>query len=424
VGLAALLLGGLSQFQAPAGAQVEIAHGIGMAKGCDPNVNVGDPYSCFYLISNTPLLDTAGDTLELNFLTDVVHTATGDVKSPGTVPPNTDSGGMHVGGNILGNLTIESYTGPAQCFNGAAPLSAGDTGATVCVLQSNSDVRFVPFSFYTVLVSDLGLPGFKLNDDADITWTDTCSSHVDNCPVGTQFQTTGSSSSINTPTPTPTNTPTNTPTPTDTPTPSPTPTNTPTDTPTPTNTPTSTPTLTPTPTDTPVPPTDTPTPTNTPTATPTNTPTATPTNTPTVTPTNTPTNTPTATPTPLAAQGCTPGFWKQDQHFDSWKGFTPSQTLVSAGFTGATAYGLGGDSMLTALNYQGGPTLTDAAQILLRQAVAGLLDSTALGGRYSLTTAQVIAQTNAALASSNRDTILAFASQLDKFNNTGGCPLS
>jgi len=80
--------------------------------------------------------------------------------------------------------------------------------------------------------------------------------------------------------------------------------------------------------------------------------------------------------------------------------------------------------MLTALNYQGGPTIADADRILLRQAVASLLDSTALGGKFSLTTQQVLDQTNAALASNNRDTVLAFASQLDTFNNTGGCPLS
>jgi hypothetical protein len=34
---------------------------------------------------------------------------------------------------------------------------------------------------------------------------------------------------------------------------------------------------------------------------------------------------------PLGNEGCTPGFWKQSQHFDSWTApFTPGQSLISA----------------------------------------------------------------------------------------------
>jgi hypothetical protein len=42
---------------------------------------------------------------------------------------------------------------------------------------------------------------------------------------------------------------------------------------------------------------------------------------------------------------------------------------------------------------------------------------------YPLTTAQVIAAVNAALASGNRTTMLALANQLDTHNNRG-CPLN
>jgi hypothetical protein len=126
------------------------------------------------------------------------------------------------------------------------------------------------------------------------------------------------------------------------------------------------------------------------------------------------------------AQGCTPGFWKQTQHFDSWKGFTPTgagaTTLTGAGFVLPT--GLTNDTLLTALSYQGGPTIQDADRNLLRVAVGALLNSTALNGKYPLTTAQILAQVNAAMATGNRDTILALQGQLDTFNNTGGCPLS
>ena len=30
---------------------------------------------------------------------------------------------------------------------------------------------------------------------------------------------------------------------------------------------------------------------------------------------------------PPGGEGCTPGFWKQPQHFDSWVGFEPSDSF-------------------------------------------------------------------------------------------------
>jgi hypothetical protein len=51
-----------------------------------------------------------------------------------------------------------------------------------------------------------------------------------------------------------------------------------------------------------------------------------------------------------------------------------------------------------------------------------LLNSSSSGVDYPLTTAQVIAQVNAALATGDRDTILELATDLDRKNN-GGCPL-
>jgi hypothetical protein len=201
-----------------------------------------------------------------------------------------------------------------------------------------------------------------------------------------------------------------TPTPTSTNTPTDTPTNTPTD--TPTNTPTDTPTNTPTDT-----------PTNTPTDTPTNTPTNTATNTPTDTPT--PTETPTATPTP-SGQGCTPGFWKQPQHFQFWCGsYTPS-TLVSSVFTIPSCVNSscipGNLTLLQALSLPGGKSPCGAAQNLLRAGVAALLSACDLNGNYPLSTAQVINEVNAALATCDRKTILAEAVRLDTFNNLP-CPL-
>lgn len=188
----------------------------------------------------------------------------------------------------------------------------------------------------------------------------------------------------------------------------------------PTHTPT--PTKTPTPTNTP---TNTPTPSNSPTPTNTPTPTRTPTPTPTKTPTPTPTNTLTPTPTSSVSQGCTPGYWKQPHHFDSWvaTGYSPNQTLESV-FDIPNSFGIDNDSLATALSYHGGSTTKAAAQILLRAGVAALLNSADPDINYSLTTAQVISQINAALASNNRATILSLATQLDQYNNRGGCPLN
>jgi hypothetical protein len=51
------------------------------------------------------------------------------------------------------------------------------------------------------------------------------------------------------------------------------------------------------------------------------------------------------------------------------------------------------------------------------------LHATGQSSKFHMTTAQVIAQVNAALASNNRSTMLALAAQLDADNNSG-CPLN
>jgi hypothetical protein len=139
----------------------------------------------------------------------------------------------------------------------------------------------------------------------------------------------------------------------------------------------------------------------------------------------------TPTPTPAKYQGCTPGYWKQSQHFDSWSTYAPT-TLVRNVFN-ISAYLSNGildlngdgqdDSLLDALNYQGGNGLTGGARILLRAAVAALLNASNPSMNFTLASSQVIAQVNAALASGNRSTQLALANQLDRYNNAD-CPLN
>ena len=129
-------------------------------------------------------------------------------------------------------------------------------------------------------------------------------------------------------------------------------------------------------------------------------------------------------PPPLVA-GCTPGYWKQSHHFDSWPmGYTPNR-LIGTVFSGTTAapYNLGGTTMVNALQGDGGPTIVDAARILLRAATAAVLNSASTSFSYPLTTAQIVAQVNGALATQNRATILNLATTLDRYNNAR-CPLN
>jgi hypothetical protein len=124
---------------------------------------------------------------------------------------------------------------------------------------------------------------------------------------------------------------------------------------------------------------------------------------------------------PPGNQGCTPGYWKQPQHLDSWVGYTPDQTVGSVFSVGGA---LGSMTLLEALDVSGGGgnTLTGASRTLLRAAVAALLNASSNGVNYPISTAKIISDVNAALASGDRKTILTLAGTLDGYNNLG-CPL-
>jgi hypothetical protein len=262
------------------------------------------------------------------------------------------------------------------------------------------------------------------------------------------------------PTDTPTAVPTDTPTathtatavPTDTPTATHTATAVPTDTPTathtatavPTDTPTATHTATAVPTDTPAA-TDTPTATHTPTAVPTlthtptpvptatHTPTAVATDTPTATATAVPaTATPTATATPsvtpaptgtpaVGNEGCTPGFWKTRAGSAVWgpTGYAPADTVADVFGVNSV---VGSNSLLQALDFKGGTGVAGAKRILMRAAVAGLLNAAHPDVLYPMSEADVVTEVQAAFATNDRATLLALATMLDEFNN-GGCPI-
>jgi hypothetical protein len=122
-------------------------------------------------------------------------------------------------------------------------------------------------------------------------------------------------------------------------------------------------------------------------------------------------------------EGCTPGFWKN--HEDAWAatGFSPTQSLGSVFTIPSEFSSLSSVTLIDALELSGGSTDLEAAQLLLHHAVAALLNASHPDVEYPLSASQVISQTDAALASSDRDTMLAQKDAFDTNNNLG-CPLN
>lgn len=120
-------------------------------------------------------------------------------------------------------------------------------------------------------------------------------------------------------------------------------------------------------------------------------------------------------PPPPATQGCTPGYWKQKQHFDSWTApYTPT-TLFSSVFEDAFP----GMTLLDVLNDNGNKTGLEA---LGRHTVAALLNGASAGVSYGLTDQEVIDAFNAVYPGTKNQ----LNAQKDKFAaaNERGCPLN
>jgi len=125
--------------------------------------------------------------------------------------------------------------------------------------------------------------------------------------------------------------------------------------------------------------------------------------------------TPTATEVPTAEppQGCSPGFWKQEQHFAQW----PAPYLPE----GPLAEALGLDAL------EGNPSLLDGLQdgggglaALMRQAIAGILNAAHADLAYPYTFEEVLALIEAAFTTGE------FEPVKDMFEaaNESECPLS
>jgi hypothetical protein len=114
-------------------------------------------------------------------------------------------------------------------------------------------------------------------------------------------------------------------------------------------------------------------------------------------------------PTP-AKQGCTPGYWKQSQHFDSYVGYAPSQQFSSV-FENAFP----GKTLVQVLGLGGG-----GLNALGRHTVAALLNASNSSVDYGMTPQQVIDAFNALFPGGNYE---ALKSQFEG-RNEKGCPLN
>jgi hypothetical protein len=126
---------------------------------------------------------------------------------------------------------------------------------------------------------------------------------------------------------------------------------------------------------------------------------------------------------PEGIDGCGPGFWKN--HTDAWADtdYSPTDTVGSVFTVPAALSTFASKTLLEGLKLQGGPGVSGAAEILLRAGVAALLNASNPNVQFGWTTTRVISDVNKALASEDRDRMLALATKLDEMNNRG-CPLS
>ena len=125
--------------------------------------------------------------------------------------------------------------------------------------------------------------------------------------------------------------------------------------------------------------------------------------------------------------GRTPGYWKN--HPEAWtSGYTPNQfiqdvfaiptSLLKSGVLDISSPS-GKDRLIDGLAYKGGSNLNGAFQILMRAAIAALLNEAYYGNYYpgATSTTALIAQVNGVLAAQNRGGYLTLAATLDSWNN-------
>lgn len=144
---------------------------------------------------------------------------------------------------------------------------------------------------------------------------------------------------------------------------------------------------------------------------------------------------------PVGNQGCTPGYWKVEQHFGSWQEYTPSQ-LIKAQFGDPNTFPssvrfVKDLTFLQALKGDGGPGLAGGARILMRASIAAFLNAANDNVAFAYRRDQLPPDNpspmpdgmrpliKAALQSGSRDQMISLAATLDAANNgVDGCPLA
>ncbi len=115
---------------------------------------------------------------------------------------------------------------------------------------------------------------------------------------------------------------------------------------------------------------------------------------------------------PAGGEGCTPGYWKQEHHFDSWAatGLLPGDSFdATFGVDGSFA------TLLDGLKANGG-----GENALARHAVAALLNATHPDVAYDLTAAEVIGMVQDAYNTGQFETIKNILNDA----NEAGCSLN
>lgn len=124
----------------------------------------------------------------------------------------------------------------------------------------------------------------------------------------------------------------------------------------------------------------------------------------------------------LGDDGCTPGFWKNHEEAWAHTAYDTDDTVEDV-FDVPDIYGLDNVTLLAVLDMGGGGSTTEVAARLLHHAVAALLNASHGLVDYPQTVAAIIAETNAALASGNKNTMNTLKDKFDTQNNAG-CPIN
>jgi len=139
-------------------------------------------------------------------------------------------------------------------------------------------------------------------------------------------------------------------------------------------------------------------------------------------------------PAPPVCGGCTPGYWKN--HLDTWEitGYNPGQPVSSVWSYAAKYPDIGNATLHQALYFKGGKGTEGAARIMMRSAVAALLNwhyaNKTRGFIYNNPSIYtIINYTNQRFkwdqgTKQDREMYLDFAKRLDIRNNAYPCPLN